>query len=328
MYQIGIDVSKKKLDICLLFYGILGKRKTKVIDNDAHSSRELISWLGKQKCRPEDARIVLEATGTYHETLCDQLFEAGIYLSIVNPYRIREFAKGMGILSKNDIVDAYALACFGTLKRPGAWVPPPPEVRELKALLRRRDALLADVLCEQNRLEKAEVTRTPKIVMRSIMKILKTLEKEKKGIEEEIAKHIDKYPGLKKDMDLLTSIKSVGPQLGGNMLMVLRCREFHSAEQVAAYLGVVPVERRSGTSVNSHAHLSKAGPSDIRAKLFLAALTATRFNPHVKALYDRLLAKGKTKMSALGAAMRKLVNLCYGVLKTQQPYDVNYAVSG
>ncbi|MBV6821245.1 transposase, partial [Rahnella sp. PD12R] len=100
------------------------------------------------------------------------------------------------------------------------------------------------------------------------------------------------------------------------------------AEQVAAYLGAVPVERRSGTSVNSHAHLSKAGPSDIRAKLFLAALTATRFNPHVKALYDRLLAKGKTKMSALGAAMRKLVHLCYGVLKTQQPYDVNYAVSG
>lgn len=327
MLQIGIDVSKKKLDICLLLEGISGKRKTKVIDNNAHSANELINWLGKQKCRLEEVRIVLEATGTYHELLCDQLFDAGIYHSIVNPYRIREFAKGMGILTKNDTVDAYTLACFGTLKQPDAWVPPPAEIRELKSLLRRRDALLADVLCEQNRLEKAEVTRTPKIVMRSLMKMLKALEKEQKAIEAEIAKHINSHPNMKKDMDLLTSIKSVGPQLGGNMLMVLRGRNFHSAEQVAAYLGVAPVERRSGTSVNGHAHLSKAGPSDIRAKLFFAALTATRFNPHVKALYERLLAKGKSKMSALGAAMRKLVHLCYGVLKTQLPYDGNYAIS-
>jgi len=328
MYQIGIDVSKKKLDICLLLDGISGKRKTKVIDNNAHASSELISWLGKQKCRLEECRIVLEATGTYHERLCEQLFDAGIFLSIVNPYRIREFSKGMGILTKNDTVDAYALACFGALKQPNAWIPSPIEVRELKCLLRRRDALLADILSERNRMEKTEATHTPKIVMRSMMKILKSLEKEKEVIENAITKHINQHPGLKKDMALLTSIKSVGPQLGGNMLMILRGREFQSAEQVAAYLGVVPVERRSGISVRGRPHLSKAGPSDIRAKLFFAALTATRFNPHVKALYDRLLAKGKSKMSALGAAMRKLVHLCYGVLKTQLPYDGNYNVSG
>lgn len=109
--------------------------------------------------------------------------------------------------------------------------------------------------------------------------------------------------------------------------MVLRRREFDRAQQVAANLGVVPVERRSGTSVNGHAHLSKAGSSAIRAKLFFATLTATRFNPHFKAFYDRLLAKGKSKMSLRRPARRRLVHLCYGILKTQQPYDENYAIS-
>ncbi len=168
MFHIGIDVSKKKLDICLLLDGISGKRKTKVLSNDTHAVPQLISWLGKQKCQPKKVRIVLEATGTYHDLLCDQLVDAGIYLSIVNPYRIREFARGMGVLTKNDTVDAYALTCFSTLKQPTAWEPPPPEVRELKSLLCRRKALLSDVLSERNRLEKAEATKTPKVVMHSM----------------------------------------------------------------------------------------------------------------------------------------------------------------
>ena len=100
---------------------------------------------------------------------------------------------------------------------------------------------------------------------------------------------------------------------------------FGSAEQLAAYLRLVPVERQSGSSVLGRARLSKAGPSRIRAVLYMAAVVATRCNPHVKAVYERLLARGKSKMSALGAAMRKLVHLCFGVLKTRQPYQCDYA---
>ncbi|HGJ5857194.1 IS110 family transposase [Arsenophonus nasoniae] len=325
MYQVGIDVSKKKLDICLLTKGIEEKRKTKVIKNDQHSTRTLIEWLKKQKYLLENVRITLESTGTYHEQLCTELYDMGIHVSIVNPYRIREFAKGMGILTKTDRVDAFVLACYGELKKPSAWIAPLPEIRALKSLINRREALLADLLREQNRQEKTLTTSTPKIVRQSLVKCIKILEKELLAIESEISNHIDNHPKLKQDMELLTSIKSIGNQVGANMLMVLRSHDFNSAEQVASYLGLVPVERRSGTSVNGRAHLSKTGSSQIRAKLYFSAITAIRHNPHIKSLYDRLLAKGKSKMSALGAAMRKLVHLCYGVLKTGIAYDQNYA---
>ncbi|WP_032114711.1 IS110 family transposase (plasmid) [Candidatus Arsenophonus nilaparvatae] len=325
MYQIGIDVSKKKLDICLLAKGIEGKQKNKVIKNDQHSANTLIEWLKTQKCLLEDVRITLESTGTYHEQLCTELYDMGIHVSIVNPYRIREFAKGMGILTKTDRVDAFVLACYGELKKPSAWIAPSLEIRALKSLIKRREALLADLLREQNRQEKTLTTPTPKVVRQSLVKCIKVLEKELLAIESEISKHINNHPELKKDMELLTSIKSIGTQVGSHMLMVLRGHDFNSAEQAAAYLGLVPVERRSGTSVNGRAHLSKIGPSEIRAKLYLSALTAIRHNRHIKSLYDRLLTRGKSKMSALGAAMRKLVHLCYGVLKTGLAYDQNYS---
>lgn len=109
------------------------------------------------------------------------------------------------------------------------------------------------------------------------------------------------------------------------MLSVMYNHVFGSAEQLAAYLGLVPVERQSGSSVLGRAKLSKAGPARIRAVLYMAAVVAVRWNPHVKAVYDRLLARGKSKKSALGAAMRKLVHLCFGVLKTRKPYQPDYA---
>lgn len=109
MCQVGIDVSKKKLDICLLTTGINGKRKTKVIENNHHSVKTLIEWLHKQKCSLKAVKIVLESTGIYHEQLCNELYDIGVHVSIVNPYRIREFAKGMGILTKTDKVDSFVL---------------------------------------------------------------------------------------------------------------------------------------------------------------------------------------------------------------------------
>lgn len=125
-------------------------------------------------------------------------------------------------------------------------------------------------------------------------------------------------------MSLRQSIPAVGPRVGDHMLSVMHSHTFNSAEQLAAYLGLVPVERQSGSSVLGRARLSKAGPARIRAVLYMAAVVGTRYNPHVKAVYERLLARGKSKMSALGAAMRKLVHLCFGVLKTQQPYQHDY----
>lgn len=144
-------------------------------------------------------------------------------------------------------------------------------------------------------------------------------------LQQDIDDHINKHPNLKADRELLVSIPAVGPQVGNHLLAVIHNHQFQSAEQLAAYLGLVPIERQSGTSILGRPRLSKAGPARIRAVLYMAAIVGTQHNPHIKALYQRLQERGKTKMSALGAAMRKLVHLCFGVLKTRQPYQPNYA---
>ncbi|EMM4591267.1 IS110 family transposase [Salmonella enterica] len=327
MFQLGIDVSKKTLDLCLLREGVKGRVKTRKLKNDFNAVGTVVSWLRKQHCEPGDVHIIMEATGVYHESMAYGLHDAGAKVSLANPHRSREFARGMDILTKNDKVDAYMLACYGALKEPEPWEPPPENVRYLSALLRRRDALVTDSSREKNRLEKCRATDTFTAVAESIENVLRNLSAELQRLNTLIQGHLNQHPELKKDFDLLTSIKSVGFQLGLNMLVILRSHRFDTAEQAAAFLGVVPVEKSSGTSVRGQSRLSKIGPPEIRAKLYLASLCGLRFNPVMKAMYERLCQRGKAKMCAIGALMRKLVHWCYGVLHTQQPFDAEYRSS-
>lgn len=327
MCTLGIDVSKNKIDLCLLTAGPGGKKKHKVLTNEPAVARKVVDWLNAQKCVPESVTVVLEATGIYHENLAYGLHEAGVSVCIANPCRVREFAHGMDILNKNDAVDAFVLACYGELKSPAVWVPPSPEVRKLRALLRQRDALREDVQRTVNRLEKANSTSTPQEVIRSLERMKSWLNEELARIEKLITDHTDNDPGLKADLDLLKSIKGVKDQVGREMLALLKDGTFKSASQVAAYLGLTPVEKTSGSSVRGRPHMSKTGPSGVRAKLYVAALTASRWNKQAKAVYERLVAKGKAKKAALGAVMRKLVHLCFGVLKTRLPWDENYVAT-
>ncbi|EAP2381073.1 IS110 family transposase [Salmonella enterica] len=324
MFQLGIDVSKKTLDLCLLREGVKGRVKTRKLKNDLGATSAVINWLHKQHCEPGDVHIIMEATGVYHESLAYGLHKAGARVSLANPHRSREFARGMGMLTKNDQVDAYMLACYGTLKEPAPWTPPPENVRYLSALLRRRDALVADSTREKNRLEKCRAADCPPVISESIESMLQRLNLELEHLDELIREHLEQHPELKKDFDLLTSIKSVGFQLGLNMLVILRSHRFDTAEQAAAFLGVVPVEKSSGTSVSGKSRLSKIGPPEIRAKLYLASLCGLRFNPVMKAMYERLCQRGKAKMCAIGALMRKLVHWCYGVLHTQRSFSAEY----
>jgi transposase len=178
---------------------------------------------------------------------------------------------------------------------------------------------------ERNRREKANATDTPALICQSIDDTIDFLQKQLAKIQQDIDNHIGRHPDLLQDLELLTSIPAVGKQVGSNLLAVMHRHHFNSAEQLAAYLGLVPIERQSGSSILGRARLSKAGPARIRAVLYMAAVVAIRYNPHVKAVYERLLARGKAKMAAIGAAMRKLVHLCFGVLKTRMPYQTDYA---
>jgi transposase len=206
-------------------------------------------------------------------------------------------------------------------------LPPSAEARLLQALLSRREALAQDLQRERNRLEKAEVAASPELILKSLHDSITFLEKQLDKLQKDIDDHINGHPGLKEDLALLQSIPAVGPQVSRTLLAVMRYHRFETAEQLAAYLGLVPIQRQSGTSVLGPSRLSKAGPSKVRAVLYMAAVVAKRHNPHVKAMCERLLARGKTNMSALGAAMRKLVHLCFGVLKTRQPYKADYSLA-
>ncbi|QTD44719.1 IS110 family transposase [Ottowia testudinis] len=188
------------------------------------------------------------------------------------------------------------------------------------AALSRREAIAQDLRRERNRLEKQQAGQPVVLVQSSLEDSIAFLQQQLKDIERQIDRHIDSHPDLKGDEQLLQSIPAVGEKVSTQMLSLLRSRSFDTAEQLAAYLGLVPVERQSGSSLLGRARLSKAGPAKLRATLYMAAVVGTRYNPHVKALYERLLANGKPKMAALGAAMRKLVHLCFGVWKHQQPY--------
>jgi transposase len=327
MRYLGMDVAKAKLD-CLLLNEEGDKGKSKSITNSRPGIADLLVWIGKQHISPNELHVVMDATGVYHEQAALALADAGVTVSIVNPAQVKDFGRGLAVRTKTDGMDSYVLARYGALLKPAAWTPPAPEARMLQALLARRDAIAQDLQRERNRQEKADATDTPMLIRQSLVDSIEFLSKQLAQLQRDIEQHIDRHPGLKDDLALLQSIPAVGPQVGNNMLAVMHSHDFGSAEQLAAYLGLVPVERQSGSSVLGRAKLSKAGPARIRAVLYMAAVVATRCNPHVKAVYDRLLARGKSKMSALGAAMRKLVHLCFGVLKTRQPYQHDYAKIG
>lgn len=326
MYFIGIDVSKAKLDCSLLLDVASSKRRAKSIANSKTGITDLLTWCAKQQVACHQLHAIMEGTGVYHEQAALALSDAGVTVSIVNPAQVKDFGRSLGVRTKTDGVDSWVLARYGALLKPMAWIPPTQEARTLQALLSRREAIAQDLQRERNRLEKTEATDMPLLIRQSLVDSITFLEKQLAKLQQEIDDHINKHPGLKADRDLLTSIPAVGPQVSNHLLSVIHNHDFQSAEQLASYLGLVPVERQSGTSIQGRPRLSKAGPARIRAVLYMAAIVGTQHNPHVKALYLRLQERGKSKMSALGAAMRKLVHLCFGVLKTRQPYQPNFPI--
>jgi transposase len=323
MFYLGIDIAKAKLDCYLLTQLEPLKGKAKVVANTAKGLADLLAWLTKNHIPHGQLHVTMEATGVYHELAATSLNEAGVCVSIAHPAQVKHFGQGLAVRTKTDGVDSQVLARYCAMIKPAAWLPAPPEARILKGLLARREAIMQDLLREQNRQEKAESTVTPELIHQSINDSIAFLNGQLKKLQSQIDDHIDRHPGLKNDLDLLQSIPAISPQSGTQLLAVMHTHQFNTAEQLSAYLGLVPVERQSG-SLLGRAKRSKAGPARVRAVLYMAAIVATRYNPHAKALFERLLARGKSKMSALGACMRKLVHRCFGVLKTQKKYQAEY----
>jgi transposase len=316
---IGIDVSKQKLDVALLLDPEKLKKRTRVFPNRPDGYEQLVAWCCKYaRLEPAQLHAVLEATGPYHEAVATALYEAGLAVSVCNPKRVKDFGKGIGVKVKNDAMDAFVIARYGADARPRLWQPAPPEIRQLQSLINRLEAVEKDLQRECNRQEKAQVSQAAELVLVSLNRSIEFLEHERQQLQRQIDDHIDRHPKLKADRKRLRSIPGVGPVLSSLMVGLLSLGErFDSAPQLACYLGVIPSEATSGTSVRERPHLTKIGPAKARAKLYMAAMSAIQYNPDVKAFYERLLAAGKAKKAALGAAMRKLAHICFGVVKNQ-----------
>lgn len=324
MKYLGIDVSKDKLDCCLLRDAGDTKRKTKVVANSPAGLETLLSFVEKEGIPPDELHVIMEGTGVYHQLAAETICDAGMMVSIANPAQVKDFGRGMAVRTKNDTKDSFVLARYGALLKPAAWTPPSAAARQLQAYVAREDAIKKDIQRERNRKEKSLIGRAPNDVLASIDETIEFLNAQLKAIRKKINAHINRHPDLKDDMKLLTSIPGVGAETGHHMLSVMHTHQFRSAEQLAAYLGLVPVERQSGTSLHARPRLSKAGPKRIRAALYMPAITALTWNPHVRAMKERLTAKGKTPMAIVGAAMRKLAHLCFGVMKTRTRYSPDH----
>jgi transposase len=321
MVELGIDVSKAKLDCTLLLDVDTLRCRSKSVPNTSEGAKALLQWVERHSgCTPEQVRAALEPTGVYHEAAALALYEAGVRVLVVNPGQLRDFAKGHAVRTKTDAKDSLVLALCAAQVKLTPWQPAAAEIRELRALMSRLEAVETELRAELNRQEKAQIAADPQLVQGSIANAIAFWETERDRLQRAIDEHIDRHPGLKSEQARLLSIPAVGEKTANRMLCVLHEGRFRRASQLAAYLGLVPVEHQSGTSIRGRPRLSKAGNARMRAALYMAAVTAIRHNPDVRALYQRLLSRGKAKMSALCAAMRKLVHICFGVFKNAQPY--------
>jgi len=314
---VGIDISKAKFDVALL---LNTKFKHKKFENNLAGFAEFTTWLNSFEAT--SCHIAMEATGIYGDALAIFLCEAGYTVSVINPAQIKKFGESELRRTKTDKSDAKLIARFCMEKTPATWHPAPAHIRELQALVRRLEALQDMFQQESNRLEGAN-----EIVLSSIEAIRTRLLQEIKEVKEKIKQHIDKNPDLRDKKKLLETIPGVGENTIAQVLAFIEIENFPSAKKLATFLGLTPEEHSSGTSIRKQARLSKKGNAKLRKALYMPALVAKRYNPLIKETCERLKNRGKCNMLILGAAMRKLAHIIYGVLKSGKAFDSSLAIN-
>jgi transposase len=314
---LGIDISKAKFDVMLLHQG---RSVHAVFANTHQGFGKLRHWLKKQDVRQLHA--CMEATGIYGDDLAEYLHGQGYSVSVVNPARIKSYAESQLKRNKTDKSDATVIADFCRTQSVDLWSPPEPVVRELRELVRHLEDLHQMRTQEQNRLKTEPSNRT---VTRSLRKHITFLDHQIQEVEDLIRQHIDQHPDLKHQKDLLTSIPGIGDTTASALLAEIGdWRSFPAARQLAAFAGLTPRQRQSGSSVRGRSRFAKIGNSHLRRILYMPALTARRCNPIIKPFCDTLALHHKPKMVVIGAAMRKLLHIAFGVLKSDMPFDPHF----
>jgi len=298
-HHVGIDVSKAILDVYFL-----PCKKYMQFRNDPKDIKKLI----KKVQAFSFVSVVMEATGGYEKPVTQGLQQAGIGVSVVNPRQIRDFAKSLGKLAKTDQIDAQVIALFAEKIEPRANAVIPKTQQDLSALNARRRQLIGMITMEKNRLDKAN----PRM-KKSILKIIKALEKELKAINNEVEQTIQADNEYAKRSILLKSIKGVGPACAAGVLAEMPELGSMGAKQISALAGLAPFNRDSGTKRGQRTIWG--GRASVRCALYMATLVATKHNSQIREFYERLCHSGKKKKVALTACMHKLLIIMNAMVK-------------
>ena len=313
---VGIDVSKAKLDVVVL---IQEQQTYQQVANDASGIEALCQWLLTFEAID---LVCLEATGRYGEAAAAALYGAGLPVSVVNPARIKAFAGSLLTRNKTDKYDAYLIALFAQRIQPDPWSPPSTAHRFLKQRTRLLRSLEQTAQGYRNRLKAGA---DDPLVLTVIQGVLDDLQPRIDSLQKAIFDFLKQHVYLNQQRQLLTSIPGIGDKTAAVLLAEIGdIHNFHSTRQLAAYVGVTPRNRQSGSSLNKPARISKQGNARLRTALYFPAISAKKWNPICHEFAQRLEHKGKAKKAIIIAVMRKLLHQVYGILKSGQPFDPHF----
>jgi transposase len=301
---VGIDVSKDRLDVA-----VLGENQEKQVCNSQAGIKELVQWM--LELQPE--LIVVEATGGYQRAVVEALFWAGLAVAVVNPARVRQFARACGLLAKTDKLDAQVLAVFGQRMQPRHYEAKSEAEKELSALLVRRKQVEEMLKAEQNRLR----TVSPSL-RGSVERSIAFLKEEKKILDEQIQRFLKEQKAWQEQTKILASAPGVGKVTTATLLAELPELGKMDRKKIAALVGVAPMNYDSGRKRGYRK--TKGGRTDVRSVLYMSTLVATRYNPVIQTQYQHLLKRGKLKKVALTACMRKFLTILNAMVRDQQPF--------
>ena len=303
---VGIDVAKDRLDVHVRPSGTIFD-----VPRDGEGIANLVDRL--RALGP--ALIVMEATGGFEAVVASALAGAQLPLSVVNPRQIRDFARAAGRLAKTDTLDAEIIALYAERMRPEVRPLPDASARQLSELVARRRQIIEMMTMERNRRR----ALTSKRLLKSVDRLLVALQKELTDIETDLNDTIRGTPVWRETEELLTSVPGVGDKLARTLIADLPELGHLSRRQVAALVGVAPINRDSGTMRGRRT--TWAGRAKVRATLYMAALVASRYNDVLKSFYQRLLQAGKPKKLALTAVMRKLLTILNAMVRDKTPWQ-------
>lgn len=312
VFFLGIDISKAKFDVAL---AVNKKFRTKVFDNTSKGFAALDAWLLQHGVQRTHA--CMEATHVYWEALAQHLSQAGHHVAVINPALAKAHAQSLGLRTKTDAVDAKMLADFARSKEPPAWQAPPAAEQRLRALVLRHQALTDMQTQEKNRREGLRED-----VRESLETHLRWLDEELSRLEKAIKQTVDDDDDLRGKRDLLDSIPGLGERSIPTLLAYGICHErFDHARQFVAFAGLNPCIHESGSSVRGRPRLSKMGHASLRRALYMPAVVALHRTKWGKRYRERLEANKKKPMVIIGAMMRKLAQVAFGVIKSGRPFD-------